>query len=238
MKFIKTITKIWEFFTIKVPLSLRIILCVVLAGGIASAIILPLINPQDNEPSDRAANKENVYLYEEVEFADEISIKATGISAIQENGIYTLNLQVRIEQWNTDINVNQQEIRSDMFELRLADMYARSPMSVFVQSLTNATISAIASGAIGGEINVIEETIGFAGDYIIGLIENSTSEEGRTIRARDGAFEPYYPYLANGVPTFVELSFELNDVFLNSMQTMVLSIDDGLRRIQKNIFLV
>lgn len=47
MKFIKTITKIWEFFTIKAPLSLRIILCVVLAGGIASAIILPLINPHD-----------------------------------------------------------------------------------------------------------------------------------------------------------------------------------------------
>lgn len=47
MKFIKFITKIWEFFTIKVPLSLRIILCVVLAGGIASTIILSLINPHE-----------------------------------------------------------------------------------------------------------------------------------------------------------------------------------------------
>lgn len=238
MKLIEKIGEIMEAFTIKVPLAWRIIFSVILVGGIGSAIILSVLNPGGNQLSERSENKENVYLFEEVLFADEIYIKVIGINVIENNDIYTLNLQVRIEQWNTDININQQEIRPDMFELRLVDRNASSPMSVFVQSLANATVSAMASGALGGDINVIEETLGFAGDYVTGAIENATSEDGRTIGANDDTFESYYPYLENGVSTIIDLSFVLNEDFLNSTKTMVLSIDDGLRRVQKNIFLV
>lgn len=237
-KFFEKIVEICETFIIKVPLSIRIILGVFLVVGIGTAIVLSIVNPQGNQPSKRSENKENVYLYEEVVFADEIYIKVVGINVIEQNGIYTLNLQVKIEQWHTDLNINQQEIRPRMFELRLVDKYASSPMSVFVKSLANATVSAIASGAVGGDINIIEETLGFAGDYVTGIIENATSEEESTIKANSDTFDPYYPYIENGVPTIVELSFVLNDDFLNSTKTMVLSIDDGLRRVQKNIFLV
>jgi hypothetical protein len=238
MKLIEKIGEIIEAFTIKVPIAWRIFLGVILVGGFGAAILLSVLNPGGNQLSERSENKENVYLYEEVLFADEIYIKVIGINAIENNDIYTLNLQVRIEQWNTDININQQEIRPDMFELRLVDKNASSPMSVFVQSLANATFSAMASGALGGDINVIEETLGFAGDYVSGAIENATSEEGRTISANYDTFEPYYPYLENGISTIIDLSFVLNEDFLNSTKTMVLSIDDGLKRVQKNIFLV
>jgi hypothetical protein len=238
MKFFKRIVEIWEAFTIKVPLAVRITLGIVLFGGIVTAIILSIVNPRGNQPSERSENKENVYLYEEVEFADEIYIKVIGINVIEENDIYTLNLQVRIEQWNTDFNVNQQVIRPEMFELRLVDKYADSPMSVFIENLVKATVSAMASGVVDGGINVIEETLSFAGDYVTGIIENATSEEGRTIEANPDTFEPFYPYMKNGISTVVELSFVLNEEFLKSNKTMVLSIDDGLRRVQKNIFLV
>lgn len=238
MKCIEKLVEIWKAFTIKIPHSVRIIIGVVLFGGIVFAIIQSILNPQGEQPSERSENKENVYLLEEVEFADEIYIKVVGINAVEQNDIYTLNLQVRIEQWHTDMNVNKQIIRPEMFELRLVDKYSSSPMSVFIRSLANATISAMASGVVGGDINVIEETLNFTGDYITGIIENATSEESRTIAANPDSFEPFYPYTKNGIPTFVELSFVLNDEFLNSNKTMVLSIDDGLRRVQKNIFLV
>ena len=209
MKFFKKLAEIIKLCTIKVPFWGRIFLVLVFVSSIGVPILISVINNTNNTPTERYENKENVYLYEEVEFADEIYIKVTGINVMESENTYTLNLKVNIEQWHTDLNVNQQEIRPDMFELRLVDKYSPSPMSVFVQSLANATISSMLSGAVGGEINVLEETLGFAEDYITGLIENSTSEQGRTINSNEDAFDPYYPYLENGVSNTVNLSFVL-----------------------------
>ena len=91
------------------------------------------------------------------------------------------------------------------------------------------------SGAIGGDINVIEETLGFAEDYITGSIENAVSNKNKVIKGDPNQFETFEPYRNNGVSSFIELSFLLTDEFLNSTQVMVLSIDTW-DRIEQNVF--
>ena len=183
-------------------------------------------------------NTGNIYLYEEIIFADEIYMKCIGIKVVyDEEGNYVLKLQLQIEQWTTDFNVNQQTISPEMFELRMVDMNRRSATSVFIESLAKATISVAASTVIGGEVNVIEETLDFASDYISSSIENSELDEGMSISAHEDSFVEFDPYEINGELTFVELSFTLTDDFLSSTKTMVLSLDTA-NRIERNIFLV
>lgn len=87
MKLIEKIGEIMEAFTIKVPIAWRIVFGVILVGGIGSAIILSFLNPGGNQLSERSEIKENVYLFEEVLFADEIYIKVIGINVIENNDI-------------------------------------------------------------------------------------------------------------------------------------------------------
>ena len=124
-----------------------------------------------------------------------------------------------------------------MFQLRLVDKDALSPVSAFMGALTRATISAAASAVIGGDVNVLEETLGFAADYITSGIENAVSKKDNVIKSTAGQFESFYPHENNGFSTIKKLSFELTDHFLNSTKTMVLSLNTTWR-IEKNIFLV
>jgi len=104
----KKIKEFIDAFTIKVPLWGRIAFGVVLVGMIVSAIVFPLV--LKNEPTEQLNKDENVYLYEEIVFADEIFVKCVGINAEEsESGKMILNLWVSIEQWNTDSNINQQK---------------------------------------------------------------------------------------------------------------------------------
>ncbi|ABX81867.1 InlB B-repeat-containing protein [Acholeplasma laidlawii] len=241
MKFLEGIQKFVELITIKIPMSIRILFGVIILAIVGIAIYNSITNqnpPTNNPPLVEEYDENNNFLYEEFVFADEIFMKVVGINAVEtEDEKYMLNLSIRVEQWNTDINVNQQDIKSEYFELRLVDMYARSNMSIFMEALANATFSAMLSGAIGGDINVIEETLGFAEDYITGSIENAVSNKNKVIKGDPNQFETFEPYRNNGVSSFIELSFLLTDEFLNSTQVMVLSIDTW-DRIEQNVFLI
>ena len=234
----KKFKEIWDACTIKFPMWFRITIVGTFIVIITLAITLPLVLKNNGNSTEQQEKDENVYLYEEITFADEIFIKCTGLNVIEdEDKNYTLNLKLNIEQWNTDLNVNQQKIYSDMFSLRLVDKDAKTPMSVFVNCLAGATASALISGAVGGDVNVIEETLSFATDYISESIENAVSNKEKTLKAQENQFEEFYPYLNNGISKTIELSFKLNDTFLNSTNTMVLSIDTRFR-VEKNIFLI
>jgi hypothetical protein len=212
----------------------RFILIILLAVIVGVAVIA-FIFPRDQQP-EVVDIDENVYLYEEVVFAGEVYIKVIGINVIETEGIYTLNLQTRIEQFKADGGANHLLIKPSMFRLKLVDKNARSNMSVFVESLARATVSAIAAGAIGGDINVIEETLGLAADYIQGSIENSSSSE-KAISLTNDHFDEFYPDSNLGNSQIIDLSFVLTDEFLQSSKTMVLSIDSYFKW-EKNIFLV
>lgn len=191
--------------------------------------------PRDQQPKVVDID-ENVYLYEEVVFAGEVYFKVVGINVIETEGIYTLNLQTRVEQFKADGNAKHLLIKPSMFKLKLVDKDAKSNMSVFVESLARATVSAIATGAIGGDINVIEETLGLAADYVQGSIENSSSSE-KAISLTNDHFVEFYPDANLGNSQIIDLSFILTDEFLQSSKTMVLSIDSYFKW-EKNIFMV
>lgn len=233
MSVLEKIADFWDSVTLKVPKEIRILLGILLLVIIGFAVASSFFGSDDEEIIDV---DENVYLYEEVVFAGEIYIKCIGINAIESDGIYTLNLRLRVEQVNVDGNPTNQEIKPELFKLKLVDQEAKSPMSVFVESLARATVSVIASGAIGGDINVIEETVGFAADYVEGVITNSSSGE-EAISPLPGQFDEFFPSDDLGNVNMVDLSFELTDGFLTSTKTMVLSMD-ALDRWEKNIFLV
>ena len=233
MKFLNKLAEFWESVTFKVPKEIRIGFVVLLVVVFGSLTLNHYFGSNEPEIIDV---DENVYLYEEVVFAGEIYIKCTGINAIETEGVYTLNLQLRIEQVDVDGNPTNQEIKPELFKLKLVDKNAKSPMSVFVESLARATVSVIASGAIGGDINVIEETVGFAADYVEGVISNSSSGE-EAISPNSDQFVEFLPSHDLGNVTTIELSFELTEGFLNSTKTMVLSMD-AYDRWEKNIFLV
>ena len=228
------IVKIHDKTTYRPTKEVHIFLIVLLAV-IVGAIAIAFIFPRDGQ-SEVADIDENVYLYEEVLFAGEVYIKIVGINVIETEGIYTLNLQTRIEQFKADGNAKHLVIKPSMFKLKLVDKDAKSNMSVFVESLARATVSAIAAGAIGGDINVIEETLGLAADYIQGSIENSSSSE-KAISLTNDHFTEFYPDSNLGNSKIINLSFVLTDEFLQSSKTMVLSIDSYIKW-EKNIFLV
>ncbi|BCR35180.1 InlB B-repeat-containing protein [Mariniplasma anaerobium] len=235
MKFIEIFSK----FNIKFSRSARIVAGIFVGIIILFGLISLLIPNSDNnnDQIENTVEDKNTYLYEEVKYADEVYINCVGINAIENSDeSYTLNLKVKIEQWNTDFNINQIEIKPEMFEIRLMDTNAPSQMSVFMSSLAKATVLTAASIAVGGEINVIEQTLDFATDYATSVIENAESKDTLKIKANNEDFEPFRPYMKNGIPTYVNLSFDITEEYLNSYKTIVLSIDTWYTW-QQNIFL-
>ncbi|PKK99774.1 MAG: hypothetical protein CVV57_01600 [Tenericutes bacterium HGW-Tenericutes-2] len=235
MKFIEFIGKCNIKFSKKARIYAGVI-----AGIPLLIFLISFITPKTDNDNDNIQNiqdDKNTYLYEEVKYADEIYINCVGINAIEnEDGSYTLNLKVKIEQWNTDSYINKVEIKPEMFEIRLVDTNAPSPMSVFMSSLARATIITAATIAVGGEVNVIEQTLDFASDYATSIIDNAESNATLKIKANNEDFEPFKPYMKNGVPTFIDLSFDISEAFLNSYKTMVLSVDTMFTW-QQNVFL-
>lgn len=235
MKFIEFLSK----FNIKFSRPARVIAGIFVGAFIFFVLVSLLVPNSDNDEDENENIQEdkNTYLYEEVLYASEIYINCVGINAVENNdGSYTLNLKVKIEQWNTDSYINKIEIKPEMFEIRLVDTNAPSPMSTFMSSLARATIITAASIAIGGEVNVIEQTLDFAADYAVSAIENAESNDNLKIKANNEDFEPFNPYMKNGIPTYVNLSFDITEEYLTSYKTMVLSVDTWYTW-QQNIFL-
>lgn len=223
-------------FTCKFSSSDRTIAAIIIGIFVIVILITSMVLRNNVNLPNRTKDK-NTYLYEEVKYADEIFINCVGINAVEnDDGSFKMNLKVKVEQWNTDWYINKIEIKPEMFEIRLVDINSPSPMSVFMSSLARATITTAASIAIGGEINVIEQTLDFAADYITTSMENAQSNSTQKIKASTNDFEKFKPYLKNGTPTYVDLSFDITEEFLNSHKTMVLSIDTWYTW-QQNIFL-
>lgn len=236
MKFFDKFTEIWNKFTIGISKQKKVlILSSVLLFGAAGGITACAVDHEDVIDPE-LKSKQNAFLYEEVVFANEIYLKCVGINANLIDATYELNLTVRIEQWNTDGYINKKEITSEMFSLKQVNLSAPTNMEVFFKSLLTTTIEA-AIGAIGGKINVLESTLGFASDYISGSVEAATSRRGKTIKAEKDQFEPFFPYKRNGKSRDVKLKFEIPKEIYGSNYTLVLSIDSW-KNIEKNIFLI
>lgn len=206
-------------------------------GGTTSCTVVSDETEEERDPN--LTLKQNVFLYEEVAFAEEIYLKCVGINANFVDNAYELNLVVRIQQWNTDNHVNKHLITSNTFSLKQVDMSVPTNMEVFLNCLFEATLEAGIEAIPGGfePIDILLATAGFAANYITTSIEKAVARRGKTIKAEEGHFEPFLPYKQNGKSRDINLKFVIPEEYYKSRYTLVLSIDSATH-IEKNIFLI
>ncbi len=223
-------------FSVRATRQERTLLGVLLIAVLIVLFIFTLF-PERNEAEVEPFVDNNTYLNEEVVFAEEIYIKCVGINATKIEDDYQLNLRIMVEQWHTDINVNQQEINPSMFELRLVDINSPSSMDSFLGNLVKATLITAGTLAVTGEVNVLEQTFEMAADYALERAEMAASNPNEVIELNDNSFEEFAPYLLNGEPTYLDISFDVPQDFVLTNKTLVLSIDVW-DRAQRDIYLV
>ena len=241
--------KIGEFiesFTIKFDVKTRILIAVLIATLIGGAILGSIL-PQEKERT--APEDTNVYLNEEVCFAGDIYIKVIGMTVdkieghagqLDEDGDelseFQLNLTLNVEQ-RTKKRKRNTEIKSERFTLKCVNLKSPSKMGQFFTALANMTLKAGVSAAIGGDINIIEETLNLADEYVTEVSENvETETKFKPIKAGKDQFEPFKPKEI-GEARVVKISFPIKQEYLESENTIVLTID-SLTHIERRIFLI
>lgn len=243
---ISKIIEIIKKFTIELNWKERVLVgsCIALVLG---AVIICSVLPQNK---DTEVIDKNVYLKEEICYADEVYISVQSINVIEstetdlldedgdELSKYILNLGLRIEQRNIDSHVNKVKISPSNFELKSVNINARSKMGVFFECLAKETLSAMLGGALDGSINIIEETINYAADYTLSSIENAENSkvDFKPIKCSTDSFSPFYPYEQEEA-TYIEISFPIKKEYLESNNIIVLAIDSWTH-IEKRIFLI
>lgn len=227
-------------------IGLRVIAGLFVAVIVIGAILGSLFLPQTAEkapPEDT-----NVYLNEEVCFAKDIYIKVVGLSVDtlesesgekdsdgDELSPYCLNLTLEIEQ-RAD-KPKDTKLESQMFTLKNVNVKSRSKMAIFFEQLAKQTINAALSVAIDGSVNILDDTISFAADYTTEVVNEVTSQKKfKPIKASKNQFEPFKPKDVDGSKT-VQLSFPIKQEYLESENTIVLSIDSW-NHLERRIYLI
>lgn len=228
-------------FSVKYRIMLIILVIVIIGCGVLKSYI---------DDSNKDTGDKNVYLNEEICFADEIYIKVISINVEKQenNGSldddgdilsdYTLNLSLEIEQRHTDFWLNKIKIKPQNFSLKSVNLEAKSNMGIFFEKLFQSTISSMLSGGIEGSINIIDDTISFVEDYTLASIENAerNKTDFKEIKCNNNEFEPFYPYKTDGM-AIINLSFPIKQEYLESKNVIVLAIDQ-IGHFEKNIFLI
>ena len=235
--------------------SVRITCSIIFALFMCSFVLIPILK-KDQKPQDL-----NVYLNEEVKFADEVFIKVVGLSVdkaeiteyeFDEDGDklseYTLNLLISIEQRNTDNYINKITMKSEMFTLKSVNLKAKSKMQVFFNSLATVTLQTSLGLLVGGIVegsleygvmDAIETGIDFASEYTTKSIENAETlkTDFKPIKATKNQFEPFNPRDNMNEATIVKLSFPIKQEYLDSENIMVLTVNK-IDKFEKRIFLM
>lgn len=233
---------------IKLPTKLRIVIIGIFLAVILAGVLGTIFGQEAQEkapPEDT-----NVYLNEEVCFAQDIYIKVVGLSVDEieaEEGTkdadgdelspYILNLTIDIEQ-RAEKKGKNTTIDSEMFTLKSSNIKSKSHMKMFFSALARTTAMALLEGAVTGEVNIIEETINLAEEYVTEVSENVSTKESKfkPIKATKKQFEEFKPKEKEGT-TRVELSFPIKQEYLESENTIVLTID-AWNHVERRIFLI
>ena len=192
----------------------------------------------------------NVYLSEEVCFSDGVYIKVVRMNVTENENVdsvdndgdslskYILNLELSIQRRSEKTKNKPIKIEPKMFQLKNVNLKSKSKMAVFFESMFKATLSALVSGSVDGEISIIEETIGFAEEYISGTIENAETlkTDFKPISADVNSFEMFTLDNQSDAVS-VMLHFPIKQEYLESENVIVLAIDTKFNW-EKWIFLI
>ena len=219
----------------------------IICGCLLSVLVVSaIINTcTGNIPKDT-----NVYLNEEICFADKVYIKVNKMSVTENESDedldsdgdslskYVLNLDLSIQRRSEKTKDSNMVIKPQMFQLKSVNLKLKSKMAVFVNALFKATLSALVSGTVAGEINIIEETANFAGEYITGSIENAITlkTDFKPISANQDSFDNFELNNQSDVVN-VSLHFPIKQEYLESENVIVLAVDTW-NHFEKRIFLI
>lgn len=126
-----------------------------------------------------------------------------------------------------------------MFTLKNINVKSRNKMAIFFEQLAKQTISAALSVAIEGGVNILDDTVSFAADYTTEVVKEVQSEKKlKPIKTSKNQFEAFKPKDEKG-PKTVKLSFMIGQDYLDSDNTIVLSIDswNHVRKSYSGLFL-
>lgn len=238
---------IYDKHEISFPIRYRIM--------IGAALLLFLIGCGLNTWRSKSVNNDtkdtNVYLGEEICYAGGIYIKANSISVDsnidQENSLdddgdnlskYTLNLGLEIERRGGNFWTSTVKLKSQYFSLKSINLKAKNKMAIFFELLAKETVAAAVGIAIGGSVNIIEETVNYIEEYTSESIENAanSSVDFKPIKCSKNQFEPFKP-VEGHEPYFVSLSFPIKQEYLDSENLITLSIDQ-VTHFEQRIFLI
>ncbi len=194
----------------------------------------------------------NVYLKEEICFADNIFIKVDMMNVtvaeetepkIDSDGdflsSYKLNLGLSIQRRSEKQKNKPVKINSKMFKLKQINLKSKNIMEIFFSSLVMTTMSAMISGTVEGEINIIDLIGDFVEEYGNESIENARLLEGskfKSISADKNSFEEFE--LDNQSEMVrVMIHFPIKQEYLESENIIVLAVDTW-HNIEKRIFLI
>lgn len=248
----KLLSEIFEWFSVKFSRPTRIIMAVFLVVVVLAIILTSTLRKCSSNQEQIEADT-NVYLNEEVCYAGNIYLSVVGLNVIKnsdevnydEDGDklseYTLNLKLSVE-YRSEKEVSKNEksamIRSDYFSLKETNIENKGAMGLFFENLAKATLSAMLDVAVGGDINVLESTASFALDYASSVVDEVSTKKSKLkpIKASKNQFEPFRPSENEG-KTFIDLSFQLKENYLESNRTIVLAVDTW-NHWEKHIFLI
>ena len=213
------------------------IICATLLGLLLTIGGINTYNYYTN-PKDEKKVDSNIYLGEEVCFAKEVYFSTSGINVTKEDNTYYLNLVVVVEQRCEDGKPDKVFIKPENFVLKSINLKAKSHMNVFFESLFKATVSALVSGAIGGDINIIEETVSFIGDYTSETIKNAADANTKFKKVKaNNTFEGFYPREKEG-KTALNLTFPIEENNLKQTNNVIVLTIDQWNHIERRIFLI
>ena len=214
-----------------------IITCSCLLGLAITIAGINTFNYHVNPPDELKVDS-NIYLGEEVCFAKEVYISVSGINVTKEEGTYYLNLETVVEQRCEDDKPDKVFIEPKNFVLKSVNLKAKSQMNVFFESLFKATISALVSGAVGGDINIIEETISFVGDYTSEAIKNAADADTKFKKVKaNNTFDGFYPREKESKTT-LNLTFPIEENNLEQTNNIIVLTIDQWNHIERRIFLI
>ena len=214
-----------------------IITCSCLLGLLLTVVGINTLTNYLNPPDELKVDS-NIYLGEEVCFAKEVYVSVSGINVTKEENTYYLNLETIIEQRCEDNKPDRVLIEPKNFALKSVNIKAKSQMNVFFESLFKATVSALVSGAVGGDINIIEETISFVGDYTSEAIKAAAdaNTKFKKVRAND-TFNGFYPMDVEG-KTALHLTFPVEEKNLKQTNNIIVLTVDQWNHVERRIFLI
>ena len=167
----------------------------------------------------------NVYLFEEARFADEVFFTVKQMEIVEEPS-FALLLTIDVEQRN-GLYVNRIDVTSDMFTIKTTNNAANMAVGALYSSVVQAGIEA-GIGAIFGDMDgAIEAFLSVVGnyiDYIPDIVEEALSSF--EIKASNGQFDTFRPREIEGV-TEITVRFDFTEEQLRTDKMLILEINDG-----------